>query len=69
MRRSATARSTSATRWGPGSAGSTIAAGWGYASPLLIGAVLSLAGFVVLAVAFRGSRSAPSEDVRVPEGV
>ncbi len=46
-----------------------IAAGWGYASPLLIGAVLSLAGFGVLAVAFRGSGSAPSEDVRVPEGV
>jgi len=37
--------------------GVTIAAGYGYRSPLLIGAVLSLAGFVVLAVAFSLDRA------------
>ncbi|QIG46029.1 MFS transporter [Nocardioides anomalus] len=37
--------------------GLTIAAGYGYASPLLIGSVLSVAGFVVLALAFRVDRS------------
>ncbi len=37
--------------------GLTIAAGYGYRSPLLVGALLSLAGFAVLAVAFRLDRS------------
>jgi MFS transporter, DHA1 family, inner membrane transport protein len=37
--------------------GVTIAAGFGYDSPLLVGAVLSVAGFVVLALAFRADRS------------
>ena len=37
--------------------GVTIAAGYGYRSPLVIGAVLSLAGFVVLAVAFALDRA------------
>ena len=37
--------------------GVTIAAGYGYRSPLVIGAALSLAGFVVLAVAFALDRS------------
>ena len=37
--------------------GLTIAAGWGYRSPLLIGAVLSVAGFVVLAVALTVDRT------------
>ena len=36
--------------------GLTIAAGYGYRSPLLIGAVLSVAGFAVLAVAFAVDR-------------
>jgi DHA1 family inner membrane transport protein len=44
--------------------GLTIAAGFGYRSPLLVGAVLSLAGFVVLALAFSVERrSAHSEAV------
>jgi len=38
--------------------GVTIAAGYGYRSPLLIGAVLSVAGFAVLAVAFALDRPA-----------
>jgi DHA1 family inner membrane transport protein len=37
--------------------GVTIAAGHGYRSPLLIGALLSLAGFAVLAVGFAADRS------------
>jgi DHA1 family inner membrane transport protein len=37
--------------------GVTISAGWGYRSPLLVGVVLSLAGFVVLAFAALASRS------------
>jgi MFS transporter, DHA1 family, inner membrane transport protein len=37
--------------------GVSIAAGFGYRSPLLVGAVLSLAGFVVLALAFIVERS------------
>jgi DHA1 family inner membrane transport protein len=37
--------------------GLTIAAGFGYRSPLVIGAALSLAGFVVLAVAFSVDRA------------
>ncbi|MDX6373303.1 MAG: transporter, family, inner rane transport protein, partial [Nocardioidaceae bacterium] len=37
--------------------GLTIAAGYGYRSPLVIGAALSLAGFAVLAVAFSVDRS------------
>jgi MFS transporter, DHA1 family, inner membrane transport protein len=42
--------------------GLTIAAGWGYRSPLLVGVLLSLAGFAVLAVAARADRvSAHSE--------
>ena len=41
----------------------TIAAGYGYRSPLVIGAVLSLAGFVVLAVAFWLDRSDHSSAV------
>jgi DHA1 family inner membrane transport protein len=50
--------------------GVTIAAGWGFSSPLLVGALLSLAGFAVLAVAFRLDRPAPVEvEARVPEGV
>jgi DHA1 family inner membrane transport protein len=40
--------------------GMTIAAGYGYRSPLLVGALLSLAGFVVLAVAFALDRSPAS---------
>ena len=44
--------------------GVTIAAGYGYRSPLVIGAVLSLSGFVVLAVAFRLDRSDHSSAVR-----
>jgi len=36
--------------------GATIAAGFGYRSPLVIGAVLSLAGFAVLALAFAVER-------------
>ena len=46
------------------------AAGWGYASPLLIGAVLSVLGFGVLFAAFRSDRR-PVEhrSERVPEGV
>ena len=40
--------------------GVTIAAGFGYRSPLLLGAVLSLVGFAVLAVAFAVDRS-PSD--------
>jgi DHA1 family inner membrane transport protein len=36
--------------------GVTIAAGYGYRSPLVVGAVLSLAGFVVLAIALRVDR-------------
>ena len=43
--------------------GVTIAAGYGYRSPLLIGALLSLAGFVVLAVAFAADRS-PARPLR-----
>jgi DHA1 family inner membrane transport protein len=45
--------------------GLTIAAGYGYRSPLVIGAALSLAGFVVLAVAFAVDRETVdhSEDV------
>jgi MFS transporter, DHA1 family, inner membrane transport protein len=42
---------------GAGVGGVTIAAGYGYRSPLLIGALLSLAGFVVLAVGFAADRS------------
>lgn len=42
--------------------GLTIAAGWGYASPLLVGIVLSLAGFVVLVVAFSVDRSVDHSD-------
>ena len=37
--------------------GVTIAAGFGYRSPLVVGAVLSLTGFVVLAVAFAVDRA------------
>jgi len=37
--------------------GLTIAAGYGYRSPLVIGAALSLAGFAVLAVAFSLDRT------------
>lgn len=37
--------------------GLTIAAGWGYRSPLLVGIALSLAGFAVLAFAFRSRAS------------
>ena len=36
--------------------GATIAAGFGYRSPLVIGAALSLAGFAVLALAFAVER-------------
>jgi DHA1 family inner membrane transport protein len=43
--------------------GVTIAAGFGYRSPLVIGAVLSLAGFVVLAVAFALDRAGHSSAV------
>ena len=43
--------------------GVTIAAGFGYRSPLVIGAVLSLAGFAVLAVALWTERSAHSSAV------
>jgi DHA1 family inner membrane transport protein len=43
--------------------GVTIAAGFGYRSPLVIGAVLSLAGFVVLVVAFSLDRSRHSSAV------
>ena len=39
--------------------GLTIAAGFGYRSPLVLGAVLSLTGFAVLALAFALDRSAP----------
>jgi MFS transporter, DHA1 family, inner membrane transport protein len=42
---------------GAGLGGLTIAAGQGYRSPLLIGALMSLAGFAVLAVAFAADRS------------
>ena len=42
---------------GAGLGGLTIAAGYGYRSPLLIGALMSLAGFAVLAVAFAVDRS------------
>jgi MFS transporter, DHA1 family, inner membrane transport protein len=42
---------------GAGLGGVTIAAGYGYRSPLLIGALLSLGGFVVLAVGFAADRS------------
>ncbi len=50
--------------------GVTIAAGWGYSSPLLVGALLSLAGAAVLAVAFRLDRRAQADvEARVPEGV
>jgi DHA1 family inner membrane transport protein len=37
--------------------GFTIAAGFGYRSPLVVGAALSLAGFAVLAVAFSLDRT------------
>jgi DHA1 family inner membrane transport protein len=40
--------------------GATIAAGYGYRSPLVIGAALSLAGFAVLAVAFSLDRAPTS---------
>ena len=43
--------------------GVTIAAGFGYRSPLVIGALLSLAGFVVLVVAFWLDRSRHSSAV------
>ena len=42
---------------GAGLGGLTIAAGYGYRSPLAIGAVLSLAGFAVLAAGFALERS------------
>ena len=51
--------------------GLAIAAGYGYRSPLLVGLVLSFAGFAVLAVAFAVDRSqlapdaAPSGDGRL----
>ncbi|WP_298515064.1 MFS transporter [uncultured Nocardioides sp.] len=44
--------------------GVTIAAGLGYRSPLVIGAVLSLAGFAVLVLAFWADRSARSAAAR-----
>jgi MFS transporter, DHA1 family, inner membrane transport protein len=45
--------------------GVTIAAGYGYRSPLLIGAVLSVGGFAVLALAFAVDRSAPDHSEAV----
>jgi DHA1 family inner membrane transport protein len=45
--------------------GLTITAGLGYASPLLVGVALSLAGFVVLAVAFALDRPASAHSAAV----
>jgi DHA1 family inner membrane transport protein len=45
--------------------GLTIAAGYGYRSPLVIGAALSLAGFAVLAVAFSVERGPSAHSERV----
>ena len=61
--RSTTPRSTSPTRSAPGSVASSIAAGYGYRSPLVVGAALSLAGFAVLALV--GRRRPPEHDQRL----
>jgi DHA1 family inner membrane transport protein len=45
--------------------GLTIAAGYGYRSPLVIGAALSVAGFAVLAVAFSVEREPSAHSERV----